>query len=119
MGNIELRIDGYNYKLSEEKIQPWLELYGKVESEIKEEAILREDMVVETGMHLVKICLKKLIPNILPMHGLKIRLSHRISSVANVTDTKKKIAVKKEPKRLLERIQRIIPMHSRIHDQPI
>ena len=46
---VDLRIDECNYDLNEEKIQTWLEHYGKVESEIEEEAVARDDQVVGTG----------------------------------------------------------------------
>ena len=78
--NKEIRIEGANYELEEEQIILWLQQYGQVQSDIEEEAIILqdgvtgEDVVAGTGVYLVKMKLKRLIPNVVPMKGKKIRI---------------------------------------------
>ena len=76
----DVRIEGSNYELQEDQILSWLKNYGTVESRIEEEAIVvkddrgGEDVVVGTGTYLVQMKINKLIPNILPIQGKKIKV---------------------------------------------
>ena len=76
----ELRIEWSNYELTEKQICGWVELYGSIESEIEEEAVTisndRENVEVGTGVYLVKVKLKKMIPNLLPIHGKVIKITY-------------------------------------------
>ena len=70
-----MKIVGCNYEISEDETQVRLELYGEVRSEIEE--IATQDKEGEhffgTGSYIVKIKLNRLIPHIIPVHGLKVK----------------------------------------------
>ena len=70
-----MKIDGCNYEISENEIQKWIELYGELKSEIEEVALPgeHEGDPVGKGSYTVIVFLKKLIPHILPIHGLKVK----------------------------------------------
>ena len=76
----DVRIEGSNNELQEDQIVSWLENYGTAESKIEEEAIVvkfgrgGEDVLVGTGTYLVQMKINKLIPNILPIQGKKIKV---------------------------------------------
>ena len=76
----EIRIEGSNYDLSEDQILEWIELYGRVQSEIQEEAVVLVDEVdkaenlVGTGVYLVTARLDRQIPNVVPIQGKKIKV---------------------------------------------
>ena len=76
----EIRIEGANYELKEEQIRVWLNYYGDVKSEIQEEAAVLYDketgkgIVVGIGVYLVSVKLNRLIPDLLPIQGKKIRM---------------------------------------------
>ena len=74
----ELRIDGCNYEISEHELQNWIELYGEMKSEIEEIALPseKEEEPVGTGSYAVKVKLKRSIPNILPIGGLKVKFTY-------------------------------------------
>ena len=79
-----VKITGCDYKLLESEILDWLVLFGEVVSEITEE--LYEDLddtesrnlpPVGNGNYLVKMKLKKDLPNCLPIYGKRICLEYR------------------------------------------
>ena len=74
----EIKIEGSNYELKESHITNWLHLYGAVESNLEEEAVVLgnddEAVLIGTGSYLVKVNLKHRIPNVIPMQGKKIRI---------------------------------------------
>ena len=74
----EVKIVGCNYEISEDEIRAWLKLYGEVRSEIEE--IATEDKegerLFETGSYIVKIKLNRLIPHIIPVHGLMVKCTY-------------------------------------------
>ena len=74
----KIKIEGSNYELKESHIISWLHNYGVVESSLEEEAVVlgeeSEAVQVSTGTYLVQVCLKRHIPNIVPMQGIKIRI---------------------------------------------
>ena len=73
-----MRIDGCNYEISEQELQNWIELYGEMKSEIEEIALPseKEEEPVGTGSYAVKVKLKRSIPNILPIGGLKVKFTY-------------------------------------------
>ena len=75
----EVRIDGCNYELSSLEITSWINQYGEVTSELEEIATTRESdgKIIGTGSYTLKMRLNRLIPNIIPMHGLKIKCSYQ------------------------------------------
>ena len=83
----EVRIDGCNYELSSLEITSWINQYGEVTSELEEIATTRESdgKIIGTGSYTLKVRLNRLIPNIIPMHGLKIKFSYQsiIKQVSN------------------------------------
>ena len=73
----EITIDGCNYELSEERIRSWIGLYGTIVGAIEEEAYVDDDGTkIGTGAYLVSVKLARKIPNVIPMHGFKIRLTY-------------------------------------------
>ena len=73
---VSLRISGCDYKLSEKQIRSWIEIYGKIQGEIEEEALVDEiygsDM--GTGAFVAMVNLKKRILGTLPMLGQKVTI---------------------------------------------
>ena len=74
----QLRVDGCDYNLTEKQIRHWIDLFGKIEGEFVEEAEEdKEDGTISgTGAYLVPVKFDKKIPNIIPMFGQKVVLSH-------------------------------------------
>ena len=75
----EIKIDGCNYELSKKEITSWIEMYGEIKSELEELAIPGDNdgTPVGTGSYTIKMKLNRLIPNVLPMQGLKIKCSYQ------------------------------------------
>ena len=75
----EVKIDGCNYELSESEITDWLEHYGTIKSELEEIATTgdTDGPTIGTGSYTLKMKLNRLIPNVLPMHGLKVKCSYQ------------------------------------------
>ena len=74
----EVRIDGCNYEISEPELRMWIELYSEIKSDIDEitqPGELEED-TVGMGSYTVKVKLKRSIPNILPIGGLKVKFTY-------------------------------------------
>ena len=61
------------------EIENWIEHFGVITSGLEEIAITRESdgKTLGTGSYLIKVRLTRLIPNIIPMHGLKIKCSYQ------------------------------------------
>ena len=83
-GTRMVRIIGCDYKLLESEILDWLVLFGEVVSEITEEVYGDQDdpeskdlPPVGNGNYLVKMKLKKELPNWLPIYGKRICLEYR------------------------------------------
>ena len=83
-----LKIEGAEYQLKEEQIKMWLSEFGFVVSDItedkedtgkqsSEDEDIYEDVDINTGIYSVKINLKKQIPQLIPMHGKKIKIYHK------------------------------------------
>ena len=79
-----VRVIGCDYRLLESEILDWLSLFGEVLSEIREEKFedvddpnLTDLPPVGNGTYLVKMKLKKDLPNWVPMYGRKICLDYR------------------------------------------
>ena len=80
-----VRIIGCEYRLLESEILDWLSLYGEVISEITEEPFEDEDEqgpedrlpAIGNGTYLVRMRLKRDMPNWVPMYGRKVCLSYR------------------------------------------
>ena len=75
----EVKIDGCNYELGESEITDWLEHYGTIKSELEEIATAgdTDGPPIGTGSYTLKMKLNRLIPNVLPMHGLKVKCSYQ------------------------------------------
>ena len=75
----EIKIDGCNYEMSESEIIVWMEQYGEIKSELEEITISGKNSAapVGTGSYTLKVRLNRLIPNVLPMQGLKIKCSYQ------------------------------------------
>ena len=69
---------GCNYEISEDGIWARLELYGEVRSEIEEIATQDKEgeRLFGTGSYIVKIKLNRLIPHIIPVHGLMVKCTY-------------------------------------------
>ena len=72
----EIRLDGCNYDVSKQQIKTWMEMYGSIESEIKEEAKINEENMTGTGSYVFSLKLNRLIPKFIPMHGLRVKASY-------------------------------------------
>ena len=74
----ELRIDGYNYEISDHKIRKWIDLYGEIKSDIEEvtaPSVLDRESVGK-GFYMVRVKMKSSIPHILPIGGLKLKCTY-------------------------------------------
>ena len=78
-----VRIIGCEYRLLESEILDWLSLYGDVISEITEEPYLDADEPedglppIGNGTYLVKMKMRRDMPNWVPMYGRKVCFSYR------------------------------------------
>ena len=74
----DVRIDGCNYEISEHELRKWIELYGEIKSDIDEIAQPgeSEEEAVGTGSYTIKVKLKRSIPNILPIGGLRVKFTY-------------------------------------------
>ena len=74
----ELRIDGCNYEISENELRKWIDLYGKIKSDIEELAAPGgcDGEPVGMGSYMVKVRMKNSIPHILPIGGLKVKCTY-------------------------------------------
>ena len=48
-------------------------MYGSIEFIIIEEAVIKDDEVIGTGSYVFSMKLSKLIPNFIPMQGLRVK----------------------------------------------
>ena len=83
-GTRTVRIIGCDYRLMESEILDWLVLFGEVISEISEEIYVDKDdpnseslPPIGNGTYVVKMKLKKDMPNIVPMYGRKVFLDYK------------------------------------------
>ena len=80
-----MQIIGCEYRLLESKILAWLSLYGDVITELTEEPFEEENVqgpeeklpIVGNETYLVKMKLKRYMPNWVPMYGRKVCFSYR------------------------------------------
>ena len=83
-----LKIEGAEYLLDEEQMKVWLSEYGflvsgvtedmeDVEGQSSEDEEIRNDVDISTGIYSARIKLNKVIPQLIPMHGKKIRIYHK------------------------------------------
>jgi hypothetical protein len=74
----QIRIEGWHYRLSEVQIRSWLGIYRVVRGDVAEEAIKdpTNGTLLGTGTYLTKIELTKRLPNMIPMYGLRVTMSH-------------------------------------------
>ena len=56
-----------------QQIKVRAEMYGSIEFIIKEEAVIKDDEVIGTGSYVFSMKLSKLIPNFIPMQGLRVK----------------------------------------------
>ncbi len=72
----QIRIDGSKYKLSENQIRHWIELYGMIQSDFEEEAVLNEvdGTPTGTGANLALGRLERRLP--IPMYCVMVSMSH-------------------------------------------
>jgi hypothetical protein len=61
-------------------LRSWIELYGTIQGELKEEAVIDEleGMPTGTGAYLAIVRLDRRIPCLIPLHGLKINITHTL-----------------------------------------
>ena len=83
-----VKVEGCEYRISEEEIIAWLSLYGEVVSEIEEDFyVIEHDSSEEddgdtsgsnrSGIYSVKVKLDRDIPYLLPMCGKRIKIYYR------------------------------------------
>jgi hypothetical protein len=78
-----VKVEGCEYRLEEKQIIAWLSHFGEVKSEISEDTHegLEESsddlLPVGNGIYSVRMKLKRDIPQLIPMHGKRIRLYYR------------------------------------------
>ena len=83
-----LKIEGAEYQLKEDQIRVWLSEYGflvsgitedteDVEGQSSEDEEIRNDVDINTGIYSAKVKLNKSIPQLIPMHGKKIKIYHK------------------------------------------
>ena len=78
-----VKVEGCEYRLEEKQIVDWLSHFGEVKSEISEDTHEGSDdsnddlPPVGNGIYSVRMKLKKDMPQLIPMHGKRIRLYYR------------------------------------------
>ena len=78
-GTKVVKIEGCEYRVAEDEILAWLSLYGEVVSELKEDCFRDENQRTgnnRTGNYSIMMRLEKNIPQLLPMHGRRIKMYH-------------------------------------------
>ena len=78
-GEKVVKIEGCEYRLTEEEILAWLSLYGEVTSELKEDCFRDANQKTgnnRTGNYSITMKLEKNIPQLLPMCGRRIKMYH-------------------------------------------
>ena len=74
-----VKIEGCEYRLAEDEILAWLSLYGEARSELKEDCFRDENQKTgnnRTGNYSIMMKLERTIPQLLPMHGRRIKMYH-------------------------------------------
>ena len=78
-----VKIEGCEYRLEEKQIINWLSFFGEIRSEISEDTHEESDdssdclPPVGNGIYSLKMKLSRDMPQLIPMHGKKIRLYYR------------------------------------------
>ena len=75
-----VKIEGCDYKISEEMILSWLGTYGEVQSELVEDVFEDSDDsegTNATGIYSVRVKLNCDIPQLLPMDGRRVKIYYR------------------------------------------
>jgi hypothetical protein len=74
----QVKIDGPQYKLCESQISDWIDLYGVIQGELEEEAVVDEVdfSLISTSANLAVVRHHKIMPHLIPVYGLKILISH-------------------------------------------
>ena len=75
----EIRLEGCNYEVDEKEILGWIQMYGVIQGDVEEEAIILnegsdEEVTMGTGVYLVQARLDRLIPNVLPIQQKKVKV---------------------------------------------
>ena len=78
-GQKEIRLEGCNYEVDEKEILEWIQMYGVIQGDVEEEAIILnegsdEEVTMGTGVYLVQARLDRLIPNVLPIQQKKVKV---------------------------------------------
>jgi hypothetical protein len=74
-----VKIEGCEYRVSEDEILAWLSLYGEVKSELREDCFRDENQSTghnRTGNYSILVKLEREIPQLLPMQGRRIKMYH-------------------------------------------
>ena len=76
-----VKIEGCDYRVPEQEILAWLELYGVIRSELVEDCYFTDDGDSDgtnrTGVYSVKMEIHHDIPQLLPMSGKRIRVYYK------------------------------------------
>ena len=75
-----VKVTGCEYKVSEEKLKVVLSNWGTVKSEIKEELFLDphdSEGTNRTGVYLPNMIINSVIPEIIPLEGLRVKLQYQ------------------------------------------
>ena len=78
-GEKVVKIEGCEYRVTEDEILAWLSLYGETTSELKEDVFRDENQKTgnnRTGNYSITMRLEKNIPQLLPMCGRRIKMYH-------------------------------------------
>ena len=78
-GEKVVKIEGCEYRITEEEILAWLSLYGEVTSDLKEDCFRDANQKTgnnRTGNYSITMRLEKNIPQLLPMCGRRIKMYH-------------------------------------------
>ena len=78
-GEKVVKIEGCEYRVTEDEILAWLSLYGEVTSDLKEDCFRDVNQKTgnnRTGNYSITMKLEKNIPQLLPMCGRRIKMYH-------------------------------------------
>ena len=78
-GERVVKIEGCEYRVTEEEILAWLSLYGEVTSDLKEDCFRDDNQKTgnnRTGNYSIMMRLEKNIPQLLPMCGRRVKMYH-------------------------------------------
>jgi hypothetical protein len=69
-----------HYQLSKVQIRSWLNLYGKVYGDVMMEEAIKDEIDKSfkgSGTYLAEVEMTKRLPNLIPMFGIRVMLSHK------------------------------------------